>query len=79
MGVFWVSADGSVGQDYVNVAELGIMLGSTVAMTATVWCQPLWSRLLGPSWNVYMGGLMLLGYIAFLVLEFTVIRSVRSE
>lgn len=71
MGVLWVSTGGDFDQGSVNAAELGVMLGATAAMTLVVWCGSRWSR--------WLGCLMLLGYIVFLVLEFTVIRKVGSE
>lgn len=67
MGITWVSTGGEFDQGSVNTAELGVMLGSTLAMTFVVWFGAHWSRVLG--------AIMLLAYIAFLVLEFTVIRE----
>ncbi|KAF8532926.1 sodium/calcium transporter [Trichophaea hybrida] len=55
----------------VNTAELGVMLGSTVALTGTVWFGAKWSR--------WIGGVMLVSYILFLVLECTVIRKVWED
>ena len=71
MGITWVSTGGKFDQGSVNTAELGVMLGSTIAMTFVVWFGERWSRSLGV--------VMLLAYIAFLVLEFTVIRKVWSD
>ena len=71
MGILWVSTAGSFDQGSVNAPELGVMLGSTVAMTLVVWFGERWSR--------WFGVLMLLAYIVFLVLEFTVIRKVWSN
>jgi Ca2+/H+ antiporter len=71
MGILWVSTGGSFNQGSVNVPELVVMLGSTAAMTLTVWFGSRWSRWIGP--------LMLLAYIVFLVLEFTIIRRVWSD
>ena len=68
MGILWVSTAGSFDEGSVNAPELGVMLGSTVAMTLVVWFGERWSR--------WLGVLMLLAYITFLVLEFTVIRKV---
>ena len=67
MGITWVSTSGKFDQGSVNAAELGVMLGSTIAMTFVVWFGARWSR--------YLGAVMLLAYIVFLVLEFTVIRT----
>ncbi|KAK5399985.1 hypothetical protein LTR06_011351 [Exophiala xenobiotica] len=71
MGITWVSTGGKFDQGSVNAAELGVMLGSTIAMTFVVWFGARWSR--------FLGVVMLLAYIAFLVLEFTVIRKVWSD
>lgn len=71
MGILWVSTGGSFDQGSVNAPELGVMLGSTIAMTFTVWCGARWSR--------WLGVIMLLAYIAFLVSEFTIIRKVWSD
>lgn len=67
MGIIWLSTGGEFDQGSINTAELGVMLGSTLAMTFVVWFGAHWSRALG--------AIMLLAYIAFLVLEFTVIRE----
>jgi len=71
MGITWVSTGGKFDQGSVNAAELGVMLGSAIAMTFVVWFGARWSR--------FLGVVMLLAYIAFLVLEFTVIRKVWSD
>ena len=68
MGIVLVVTAGDFDAGSVNAAELGVMLGSTVALTATVWFGAKWSR--------WIGAAMLLAYITFLVLEFTVIRKV---
>lgn len=68
MGIVLVVTAGKFGAGSVNVAELGVMMGSTVALTATVWFGAQWSR--------WIGAAMLIAYIVFLVLEFTVIRKV---
>lgn len=68
MGIVLVVTGGEFDSGSVNATELGVMMGSTVALTATVWFGAKWSR--------WIGGAMLLAYIAFLILEFTVIRKV---
>lgn len=68
MGIVLVVTGGEFDAGSVNAAELGVMMGSTVALTATVWFGAKWSR--------WIGGAMLLAYIAFLILEFTLIRKV---
>lgn len=71
MGILWVSTGGDFDQGSVNATELGVMLGSTVAMTLTVW--------FGSRWIRWIGSVMLVAYVAFLVLEFTVIRRTWSD
>lgn len=68
IGVLWVTTDGTYNEGSVEPAELGVMLGSAVLMALTVWFGAKWARLIG--------GIMLLAYIAFLVLEFTVIHKI---
>lgn len=68
IGILWVTTDGNYDDGSVEPAEIGVMLGSAVAMTVTVWFGSKWARLIG--------AIMLLAYIAFLVLEFTVIHQV---
>ena len=67
MGILWVSTGGSLDRGSVNSVEVGAMLGSTVALTSTVWFGEKWSR--------WIGGLMLLAYVAFLILECTLRRK----
>ncbi|THW26164.1 hypothetical protein D6D23_03674 [Aureobasidium pullulans] len=66
MGVLWVGTAGTVDNDTINIAELGVLVGSTLFMALTVWFGARWSRAAGM--------VMLIGYLAFLVLEFTTIR-----
>ena len=68
MGIVLVVTAGEFDAGSVNAAELGVMMGSTVALTFTIWFGAKWSR--------WIGAAMLIAYIAFLVLEFTVIRKV---
>lgn len=68
LGIIMVDTHGRLDADNVNVAELAVMWGSTVVFTATVW--------FGGRWSKWIGTAMLAAYIAFLVLEFTVIRRV---
>lgn len=67
MGITWVSTGGNFDQGSVNTVELGVMLGSTIAMTLVVWFGARWSRFLGLA--------MQLAYIVFLVMEFLIIRK----
>jgi Ca2+/Na+ antiporter len=68
LGIVWVVTAGNFDAGSVNAAEMGVLMGSTVAVTATVWFGAKWAR--------WIGGAMLVAYVAFLVLEFTVIRKV---
>jgi Ca2+/Na+ antiporter len=65
MGILWVSTEGKFERGTVNLVELAVLLGSSLFMTLVVWFGARWSRLAGV--------VMLVGYIAFLVLEFTTI------
>lgn len=66
LGILLVATAGDFDAGSVNAVELGVMMGSTVALTATVWFGARWSR--------WIGAAMLIAYVTFLVLEFTVIR-----
>lgn len=68
IGILWVATDGNYNEGSVKPAEIGVMLGSAVVMLLTVWFGAKWARLIG--------AVMLVAYIAFLVLEFTVIHQV---
>ena len=68
MGIVLVVTAGEFDAGSVNASELGVMMGSTVALTTTVW--------FGANWSRWIGGAMLAGYIMFLVLEVTTIRKV---
>ena len=66
MGIVLVVTAGRFDAGSVNATELGVLMASTVALTATVWFGARWSR--------WIGAAMLIAYAAFLVLEFTTIR-----
>ena len=68
IGILWVTTDGNYNEGSVKPAEIGVMLGSAVVMLLTVWFGAKWARLIG--------AIMLVAYIAFLVLEFTLIHQV---
>ena len=68
IGILWVSTGGVYNEGSVKPAEIGVMLGSAVAMTLAVWFGAKFARPIGAA--------MLAAYIAFLVLEFTVIHQV---
>jgi Ca2+/H+ antiporter len=65
-GILWLSTNGDFDAGSANGIELGVMVGSSVVLTGTVW--------LGERWSQWIGGIMLGAYVVFLVLEFTVIR-----
>jgi Ca2+/Na+ antiporter len=68
MGIVLVASGGDFDRGSVNAAELGVMISSTVVLTATVWFGARWSR--------WIGAGMLVAYAVFLVLEFTTIRKI---
>lgn len=68
LGIVWVVTAGNFDAGSVNATEMGVLMGSTIAVTATVW--------FGANWIRWIGGAMLVAYVVFLVLEFTVIRKV---
>lgn len=65
IGILWVSTDGKFDGGTVSLVEMAVLLGSSVFMTLVVWFGARFSRLAGV--------VMLVGYAAFLVLEFTTI------
>jgi Ca2+/Na+ antiporter len=65
MGTLWVSTAGEFERGTVNLVELAVLFGSSLFMTLVVWFGARWSRPAGMT--------MLVGYVAFLVLEFTTI------
>ena len=67
MGIVWVATAGEFDAGSVNAAEVGVLMGSALALTATVW--------FGAKWIRWIGGSMLVAYVVFLVLEFTLIRG----
>ena len=68
LGIVWVVTAGEFDAGSVNAAEVGVMMGSTIVLTAAVW--------FGGKWNRWIGGAMLVAYVVFLVLELTLIRKV---
>ena len=66
LGILWVSSDGELDGGTVNIAETGVLSGSSLFMTLVVWYGARVSRLAGV--------MMLIGYVAFLVLEFTTVE-----
>ena len=68
MGIIMVETEGKFNAGTVKIAELCVMWGSTLAFTLTIWFGGRWSR--------WIGGLMLIGYVVFITLEFTIIHRV---
>jgi Ca2+/Na+ antiporter len=68
MGIIMVQTEGDLDGGSIKIPELCVMWGSTLAFTVTIWFGGRWSR--------WVGGAMLACYIAFIILEFTVIHRV---
>ncbi|RFN54504.1 hypothetical protein FIE12Z_1292 [Fusarium flagelliforme] len=68
LGIVMVDTSGNFDGGNINVPELCVLWGSTLALTMTIWY--------GERFGRCMGGIMLFGYIVFIVLEFTVIDHV---
>lgn len=69
-GIIMIDTKGVLDGGNVTVPELAVLWASTAAFTATVWFGARVSRLIG--------GVMIAGYIAFIVLEFTVIHGIAG-
>lgn len=70
MGLIMIDTSGEFNSGNVNIPELAVLWGSTLAFTLTVW--------IGGRFDRWIGGAMLVGYVAFIVLEFTVIHNVTA-
>jgi Ca2+/H+ antiporter len=66
LGIVLLSTQGHLPRGSVGAIELGVLWGSTVAFAATVW--------LGARLSTWIGGAMVLAYVAFVVLEFEVVH-----
>ncbi|KAH0530272.1 hypothetical protein TsFJ059_004915 [Trichoderma semiorbis] len=66
-GIIMIDTKGTLKGGNVTVSELAVLWVSTAAFTATVW--------FGAGFSRWIGGAMVIGYIAFIVLEFTVIHG----
>ncbi|EHK21042.1 Ca2+ transporter [Trichoderma virens Gv29-8] len=69
-GIIMINTKGTLEGGNVTISELTVLWASTAAFTATVWFGARFSR--------WIGGAMVAGYIAFIVLEFTVIHGVAG-
>lgn len=65
-GIIMVDTKGALDGGNVTISELAVLWASTAAFTATVWFGARYSR--------WIGGAMVISYIAFIILEFTVIH-----
>lgn len=70
-GIIMVDTKGSLDGGNVTIPELGVLWVSTLALALTVWFGARFSR--------WIGALMLACYVAFIVLEFTVIHRVTRD
>lgn len=66
MGIIFVDTSGDFNSGSVNLFELAVLWGSTLIFTLTVW--------IGGRFDRWVGALMLVAYVAFIVLEVTVIH-----
>lgn len=72
-GIVMVSgSSGKLNGGNVSIPELAVMWGSTLAFTMTIWFGP-------GRFGRWIGVAMLLSYITFIVLDFTVIHSVVRD
>ncbi|XP_014553585.1 hypothetical protein COCVIDRAFT_107319 [Bipolaris victoriae FI3] len=69
-GIVMLGTSGKLEHGNVSIAELGVLWASTLAFTLTVWFGGRFCREIG--WG------MLIAYVAFIVLEFTVIHCVAN-
>lgn len=68
IGIIWTVTGGAYEGGDIVPAEIAVMFGSTVVLAFTVLLQGRFSRIIGLA--------MLMGYVAFIALEFTVIHKV---
>lgn len=67
-GIIMIQSNGHLDGGNVTLTELAVLWVSTVAFTTTIW--------FGVKYVRWIGAAMLVGYIAFIVLEFTVIHGI---
>ncbi|KXN92674.1 Inner membrane protein YrbG [Leucoagaricus sp. SymC.cos] len=70
LGIIMVDTSGKFNGGNVRIPELVVLWCSTLALTLTVW--------VGGRFDRWIGGAMLLAYVIFIVLEFTVIHNVTA-
>ena len=70
-GIVMLETSGKLDKGNVNIPELGVLWASTLAFTLTVWLSGRFTR--------WISAAMLLAYVAFIILEFTVIHNVAKD
>lgn len=65
-GVIMTTTSAGFERDNVGITELGVLWGSTLAFTGTIWLNGRFSR--------WIGGGMLVAYVVFIVLEFALVH-----
>ncbi|KAG5808128.1 hypothetical protein H9Q74_007205 [Fusarium xylarioides] len=70
LGIVMVETSGNFDGGNINVPELCVLWSSALALTMTVWY--------GERFDRWIGGTMLIGYIVFIVLEFTIIHDMED-
>lgn len=70
LGIILLETSGEFNSGSINIPELIVLWCTTLAFTITIW--------VGGRFDRWIGGAMLLGYIAFIVLEFTVIHKMAG-
>ncbi|KAF4501899.1 hypothetical protein FAGAP_1870 [Fusarium agapanthi] len=71
LGIDMVDTSGNFDGGNINVPELSVLWGSTLALTVTVWY--------GDRFDRWIGGTMLFVYVVFIILEFTVTHHVADS
>jgi Ca2+/Na+ antiporter len=70
-GIIMVDTSGEFNDGNVDIPELAVLLGSTLAFTLTIW--------VGGRFGRWIGVAMLIGYIAFIIVEFTVVYNITDS
>lgn len=70
VGIIMVDTKGTLDDGNVTIPELVVLWCSTLALTLTVW--------FGAKFGRWIGAVMLVGYVAFIILEFTVVHRVAG-
>lgn len=70
VGIIMFESKGALDQGNVTFSELAVLWASTLAFAVTVWC--------GGGWGRWIGAVTLGAYLAFIVVEFTVVHRVAK-